>query len=611
MRSSIRTRLTLAFIGVAVMPLLLVGFGLAWQTVRVQRVQALEREQQVAQRVAVEVNTFVNGLEREMLGVIRVHDLSKLPLAEQELVLTQLLAFESAFTELALLDGQGREAIRLARLGVFTADDLADRSTAAEFLEPMVTRTTYFSPIRFDAVTGEPLMTIAIPLENLRTGEAEGVLVAVTGLKSVWDLIAGIKVEPGEAVYIVNEIGNVVAHRNPSLVLRNTQFKPPEQDGVTRGLDDTAVFLASEEVHFGDRRLFVVAERTVSEALTLAVDTVRITAVMVVAAFIIAFAIGFLVVQQIIQPIQRLAVAAHEIRTGNLAARATVPSQEDEIRELAEAFNSMASQLEVTMAGLEQNIQKLQKAENALAAYAAELERNNNELQSFAYVASHDLQEPLRKIRTFSDRLQTTYASSLDERGLDYLQRMQNSAERMQVLIQDLLAFSRITTKAQPVTAVDLQQVFNEVLSDLEVRLEETQAQVWVSELPTIEADATQMRQLFQNLLVNGLKFHKPNTPPVIWVKGEKISPNNHLPDCWQISITDNGIGFEEKYVDRIFTIFQRLHGRHGYEGTGVGLAICRKIVERHNGHISAHSKPEEGATFIITLPERQIEHTP
>jgi signal transduction histidine kinase len=606
MRSSIRKRLTLAFVALAVIPLFLVGLGLTWQTVQVQRAQALQREQQVAHHVAGEVQNYVDGLERELLQVIYVHGLAKLPPGEQETVLTQLLAFEDAFVELALLNTQGQEVVRLARLGVVSPQELADRSQNAEFVEPMVTRTIYYSPIWFDENTGEPHITMAVPLENLRTGEAEGVLMAVMGLKNVWDLIASIEVEPGEAVYIVNEGGNVVAHRNPSLVLRSTQFLPPEQDGVYRGLMDTAVFLATQELHFGDRRLFVVAERTVVEALALAVNTVQVTAVVLWIAFAIAVALGIFIVRQIVQPIQRLAAAAHEIRGGNLTARAAVPPREDEIRELAEAFNSMASQLETTLAGLEQNIQKLQTAERTLAAYAAELERNNLELQSFAYVASHDLQEPLRKIRTFSDRLQSTYADVLDERGLDYLRRMHNAAERMQVLIHDLLAFSRVATRSQPVTAVNLHKIVQDVLMDLEVRLEETQAQVFVAELPTIEADATQMRQLFQNLLSNALKFHQPGQPPVVTVGSEPVQANGRDPLCWQITVADNGIGFDEKYADRIFTIFQRLHGRHGYEGTGVGLAICRKIVERHHGYITASSQPGAGATFIITLPEQQ-----
>ncbi len=205
----------------------------------------------------------------------------------------------------------------------------------------------------------------------------------------------------------------------------------------------------------------------------------------------------------------------------------------------------------------------------------------------------------MRKIQAFGDRLNSGYHEALDERGSDYLQRMQNAAVRMQGLINDLLAFSRLTGKAQSFAPVDLAEVVQEVVSDLEVRIERTGGRVEVGDMPIIDADPMQMRQLLQNLIGNGLKFHKKE-PPVVKVHAALLDA-----DC-QIIVEDNGIGFDEKYLDRIFTIFQRLHGRSEYEGTGVGLAICRKIAQRHGGGITAKGKPGQGATFIVTLPAKQ-----
>jgi light-regulated signal transduction histidine kinase (bacteriophytochrome) len=178
---------------------------------------------------------------------------------------------------------------------------------------------------------------------------------------------------------------------------------------------------------------------------------------------------------------------------------------------------------------------------------------------------------------------------------------MFDAAGRMQTLINDLLTFSRVTTKAQPFVPVDLDKVLREVLSDLEVRLEQTHGKVEAGQFGTMDADPLQMRQLFQNLIGNALKFHKENESPVIRVQGCLL--NSDSPPRIEIKVADNGIGFEQKYADRIFGIFQRLHGRGQYEGTGVGLAICKKIVERHGGVIQAESKPGEGATFTVTLP--------
>ena len=236
-------------------------------------------------------------------------------------------------------------------------------------------------------------------------------------------------------------------------------------------------------------------------------------------------------------------------------------------------------------------------------ARRSKLEQSNRELQDFAAVASHDLQEPLRKVQAFGERLKTVCGEALDAQGRDYLDRMLNASQRMQTLIQDLLRFARVTSQAHPFSPVDLAQVAREVLSDLEVRISETNARVEVGYLPSIQADAMQMRQLLQNLIGNALKFRQIGTPPVIRVYAEEASVQPDADGMFRLVVQDNGIGFEEKYLDRIFTVFQRLHGRAEYEGTGVGLAICRKIAQRHGGEITATSSPGQGACFRVALP--------
>jgi two-component system, LuxR family, sensor kinase FixL len=262
---------------------------------------------------------------------------------------------------------------------------------------------------------------------------------------------------------------------------------------------------------------------------------------------------------------------------------------------------------------LVQNVTERKHAEAELKQFTARLEQSNRELQDFASIASHDLQEPLRKIQAFGDRLRQKYYETLTVEGRDYLERMQNAAQRMQALIHDLLTFSRVTTQAQPFTSTNLNQIVQEVLSDLEVRIQQVNGQIQVAPLHTIDADPTQMRQLLQNLISNALKFHQPDLPPVVQIQTQLVSvlPESAASEpaqlCCQITVSDNGIGFEEKYLDRIFTVFQRLHSRSEYEGTGVGLAICRKIVERHNGTITAHSIPNQGTCFVVTLPVQQL----
>ena len=244
---------------------------------------------------------------------------------------------------------------------------------------------------------------------------------------------------------------------------------------------------------------------------------------------------------------------------------------------------------------------------------AANLERSNKSLEEFANVASHDLQEPLRKVRAFGDLLRSESAHALNDESREYLDHMQDAAERMQGLISDLLSLSRITTKGQASVSVDLNKVTRQVLEDLEIRIEESGGEIDLGELPTIEADPTQMHQLMQNLVGNALKFHKDGDSPAVKIRGRHLNgANGHSPgeselhDLCEITVEDNGIGFDEIYTDRIFTVFQRLHGRGSYEGTGIGLAICRRIVERHGGSITASSAPDSGSTFAVTLPIQQ-----
>ena len=224
----------------------------------------------------------------------------------------------------------------------------------------------------------------------------------------------------------------------------------------------------------------------------------------------------------------------------------------------------------------------------------------------FANIASHDLQEPLRKISTFADMLSVRYAQNLDEKGNEYLTRIRASARHLQDLIIDLLTYSRISTKSQPLDQVDLIPIIEQVLIDFELKIEELDATIRIDDLPLVHADPTQMHQLFYNLIGNSLKFVEPDQRVIIEISGDRInhsSNGNKSTDWYEIRISDNGIGFDEKYLDRIFQPFQRLHNSSVFDGNGMGLAICRKIVERHGGTITANSRPGKGSIFIVRLP--------
>jgi signal transduction histidine kinase/ligand-binding sensor domain-containing protein len=296
---------------------------------------------------------------------------------------------------------------------------------------------------------------------------------------------------------------------------------------------------------------------------------------------------------------------------GALACAALVGVYAGRIRQLRRKQKSLQAardlleqRVKERTAELAHEREALRESEGKLRVFATQLERSNRELQDFAYVASHDLQEPLRKITVFGERLKERNNGNFDPESQDYVDRMQKATGRMQTLINDLLSFSRVTTKAQPFMPVNLAEIAAGVVEDLEGRIELVKGRVELGNLPVIDAESLQMRQLLQNLIGNALKFRRPEAPPVVKVEAQLV-PDPEAPDkpLCRLTVSDNCIGFEEKYVDRIFNVFQRLHTRNEYEGTGMGLAIVRKIALYHGGDITAKSKPGEGSTFIVTIP--------
>lgn len=304
-----------------------------------------------------------------------------------------------------------------------------------------------------------------------------------------------------------------------------------------------------------------------------------------------------LVTRRITKGLNEINKVADKITKGQLDERVTVFSN-DEIGRVANSVNRMTEQLIVS----------------------------NQELEQFAYIASHDLQEPLRKIVMFTDLLEQETSKTASDKGKMYMQRITDSASRMQRLIRDVLQFAGVSSTTEFVP-VDLNRIIDGIISELEITISKANATITVGDIPEVEANVTQMEQLFQNLISNALKFS--NSDPLIEITATLIEKNdlkkdtspemltkifdsnnsNEIPEKFcRIYIKDNGIGFDEIYADKIFYAFQRLHGKHVYEGTGIGLAICHKIVENHHGIIGAHSSPGKGATFIITLP--LIQHT-
>ncbi len=285
--------------------------------------------------------------------------------------------------------------------------------------------------------------------------------------------------------------------------------------------------------------------------------------------------------------------------TGNLLKenREKLRRQNAELVQAKEAAEKARDELEQRV---KERTLELVVANEQLHRMTEDLVRSNKELEQFAYVASHDLKEPLRMVTSYVQLLSQRYRDKLDQDANEFIDFAANGATHMYQLINDLLAYSRVGTRGNPFELVDCEEVFHKSISNLKVAVEESGAEVTHDPLPKIVADFAQLEQLFQNLIGNGIKFHGEESPRV----HVSASPNG---DHWVFSVRDNGIGIDPEYKDRIFVIFQRLHGKDRYPGTGIGLAVCKKIVERHGGRIWVESEPGKGATFYFTLPKEGI----
>lgn len=446
--------------------------------------------------------------------------------------------------------------------------------------------------------------------------DQEAIEKAVKSLKDHWHLVYAV---------LQDNSGNLLYSYN---MKKATSSNYLQLDNPSSNLQRLSVYSFSSPIVADNRHVGILYLGLSTDAILDQLNKFGNNAAGLGIIFILLALLATIIIRNIvINPVKRLQEGIERIAAGDEQYRYEYDFG-GEFGKLADSFNKMVEAWQASLQqwgmlnkdleqrvdertqALKDEISERKKAEEDLRLFMTKLERSNRELEDFAFVASHDLQEPLRKVQAFGDRLKAVCGDELSEKARNYLERMQAAAGRMQVLIKDLLTFSRVASKAQPFITVDLNKITEEVLSDLEVTIENLGAKIEVADLREIEADPLQMRQLIQNLIGNALKFHKKDQTPMVNIYGETFkgrrSGDGPAQEVFNIAIEDNGIGFDQKYAERIFTVFQRLHGRSEYEGTGLGLAVCRKIVERHGGTIAALSEPDKGAKFLISLPVYQ-----
>jgi signal transduction histidine kinase len=588
MSASIRTRLTVAFLGLAVGPLLIVGLLLTFKAYRVQTHDAIALQREMAAHLSSRVENLIWNLENDLQILIRLEDLQQMAPERRNLMLSIFHARQPALDDLFLLDGEGRILSYRSRLKLNREMPGQSQKNLALYQVPMSRGTTYFGPVRFQELSGEPLITMAVPIIDLTSGNPQGVLVAHIRLKEIWQLVASTRPGQKGSSFIVDAANRVVAHSNPSVVLRGTRFDPPGRDGVQTGLHDQKSVLVSQVLRFGDRRFHIFVQGPVSEALALAASTVRIMLAIVVIALLTAGGLVLLMVRRIVKPIEEIAATAQAVSGGDLSCRAVVESR-DELGVLADAFNKMTFQLETLINSLESRVTE---RTGALAA-------SNKELEAFAYSVSHDLRAPLRHISGFIELLEKKAGSVLDPQSRHYLDVIAEAAEKMGCLIDDLLSFSRMGRKAISLKQVDVGQLVDEVIQEL---APDTAGRdiAWRREaLSEVTGDGAMLRIVMSNLIANALKFTRTRERARIEI-GSMTGKNLER----VIYVRDNGVGFDMAYADKLFGVFQRLHHADEFEGTGIGLANARRIITRHGGRVWAKGEVSQGAVFYFSLPQ-------
>lgn len=457
--------------------------------------------------------------------------------------------------------------------------------------------------------TGKAVLSIGYPVLN---AQGERVLVTNVSLDLIWfyDFAQQAGLPEGAELILLDENGVILSHYPNNDEWRGKTL--PESSALSMlftGTDEVLVGpgLTGEESLFvlgaiegTGKKITVVLGLPTRLAFAQANQTLqRNLTIMLLVVFGVIVLMWFLGDALIVKQAQRLVQATRRLAQGDLQTRTGLDYSRGELGQLAQAFDGMADQLAEREAERDRH-------QAALAEYARNLEHSNQELRDFANIAAHDLQEPLRKIQVFGELLQERFAGDLKDRGVEYVQRMRAAAQRMQLLIGGLSVYSRVMTKDYPFSPVELTQVARQVVADLDWQIEQSGARVSVAPLPVVEADPTQMNQLLQNLVSNALKFHQPGAAPVVRIFSPDDLGAPAQNGMCEVRVQDEGIGFEEKFAEKIFQPFQRLHSQADYEGSGMGLAICRKIVDRHGGSIHASSAPGKGATFIILLPHKQ-----
>ncbi len=601
---------------VALVPLVVVGVYAALELARTQETAVDYRNSLLAETVRAEVDTALSApvvAMRQFKTVDPASDAADLLLHSTILSLPFIESIRLIGADDRVVSAATRAEVRMRERDLIGID----QSRNPQVRTAKQTGEVVWSGVFTSMITSDRSVEVAVPLDR-------GVAVAMIDVESLDTHTRAARIEPDAVIVIVDSDGSVLFHTDPSVSAARPNWSDvvPIKDalagrfGVHRYRQDAIPMLGSTApLRAAD--WVVLVEQDWADASRPVVSTRWGIALAVLLVAVVAMVTASLIARRLGDPIDSLMEYVRHASAGDYSGNVE-RYRFEEIDELAQGVQSMVravsdreaelaaaqkeltashEQLEMRNDQLRQEALQLEHAQEALEAAVEDLKRSNRDLQQFAYVASHDLQEPLRMIASYVELLRRRYQGNLDSDADDFIGFAVDGATRMQMMIQDLLDFSRVHTKGKPFAPVSLASVVESALANLQRSIGETGAEVECSELPTVMADHGQLARALQNLIGNSIKFRRADVPPRIAITAE------HVGSTWEISVADNGIGINPSHADEVFDIFRRLEDRAEYPGTGIGLAVTKRIIERHGGSIRVEPM-ESGSKLVFTLPD-------
>ena len=631
---SIRAKLTIIFLAIASIPLLLVSALTYTNFKNSLEANRLTQLQDLAVFRADRIETYFAGLKGDIEMTQGFYNIQKnLPImtrlagrpedpkfaAADKMLGDQLRQMQSVSEMVDIMLASPDGKVAYANRPGHYMKDLSKGINAERKAFEHGKKGVYFSEIYFDSTEDKRFEMLAAAPAAGFDGAFIGVIVFevdmtpvykliqdVTGLGATGEVLVARKTKTGNQVEFLNPL----RHDPKSALTRKANIGdasgfPIQQAVQSRTGAGLAIDYRGKQVIAAWRYIpsmdwGLVAKIDTREAFADVTNLRNLVLLILIIVFALSGIMAFSIAQSFSGPIKRLSEGAAIIGSGNLDHKLGT-DQKDEIGQLSRSFDKMTHDLKTITASrdeLDREITARKKTEESLLQMTDDLTRSNKDLEQFAYVASHDLQEPLRAVAGFMGLLKNKYRNTLDMEAQEYIEYSVKGAERMQSLINDLLDYSRVGTRGGKPVLTEAKAALDEALSRLQAGIKESGAKISSGELPSVYVDGTQLSQLFQNLIGNAIKF-RGEQAPLIRVNADRLDAG------WRFSVADNGIGIEQQYAHKIFMIFQRLHSREKYPGTGIGLAVCKRIVERHNGKIWFESTPGRGTTFFFTIPNK------